>query len=371
MENEKTEKIKLVKNIELTKEKFGDLTTDIEELQETKKELQKKFLENDKELKEKKNLLSKANFENNSLEQQLKESKNIIEQLKEELKLDKITKLNEEFQNEIAKSNEGRMRKIDELKNELEIKANEMEKLITSHEENIRNKDEKIKELTRLLSKAEKNNYDSELISNEKSTKFNSAVEELKNEIMNQKINFENEKRNLQFNNEDYLRKISELKIRCLELEENYNNAVKKINEEVKTNIYTTAPITDNYTSNTNMKIPNENKDVNKITFEGDKNNLGWSHYKAGDIYKTSNLENFNYDPSKFLSNISNYEKPGSYNYGNVNINVDNFSSIYSNSGLGNYNLSNFNMTSNITGGDSSYNEKKNKDSELDKKKNI
>lgn len=228
LENERSEKNKLAKNIETTKEKFSDLTLEIEDLQENKDSLQKKVVDIDKELKEKKNLLKKTNFEKNNMEQQLQEAKTVIDTLKDEIKADKFAKLNEEFQNEIFKSNEERMKKIDELRMQIESKTKEIESNNEMYSENIRAKDDKIKELMRSLSKAESINEQNEKNFNEKVYSLSNTIEQLKSEIQQTKFSFESEKRNAQYQLDDYQRQIKDLQLRLQTSENNYSNLLKK-----------------------------------------------------------------------------------------------------------------------------------------------
>jgi len=228
LEAEKAEKFKMIKSIDITKEKFCDLTLEIEELQESKNTLQKKLLETEKLLKEKKAVLKKTNFDKSSLEQQLQEARYSVETLKEELKLDKYTKLNEEFQNEIAKSNEERLKKVEEIRSQLEAKSKEFERSQEAYSDSLKAKEDRIKELTKLLSKAESVNEQNDKVFNEKVFKLNKAIEQLKAEIQTCKFNAESEKRTLQYQAEESQRAVKDLQIRLKTSDENYSNLIKK-----------------------------------------------------------------------------------------------------------------------------------------------
>jgi len=242
LESEKGEKNKMLKSIEITKEKFVDLIDEIEDLQESKITLQSKLLEAQKALKEKKTMFKKSNFDKSSLEQQLQEAKSAVETLKEELKYDKFTKLNEEFQNEIAKSNEERLKKTEEMRSQLEAKGKECEKSQEVYSQNIKAKDDRLKELTKLLSKAESINGQNERHFNEKVFKLNNALEQQKAELQQAKLNAENEKRNFQYQTEEFQRQVKEMQMRLKSSEENYSNLFKKNYETSSIQVKRAAP---------------------------------------------------------------------------------------------------------------------------------
>ena len=121
-EDESADKIKLVKELDLITKKANDLNNLYNELISDKENLQKRNIECEKELNEKKNILTKMNFENQTLKQKIDNNSSFIESMQDEMKNSKFSKINEDFQNEISKSNEERNRRLKEIEKQISVK---------------------------------------------------------------------------------------------------------------------------------------------------------------------------------------------------------------------------------------------------------
>jgi hypothetical protein len=175
-DGDSVEKSKLIKELELTNKKLIDLNVHFDALQKDKEILQKRNLETENDLNEKKMSLSKLNFELDVLTQKLENSQSFMERMQEDLKNSKLNKINEEFQAEIAKSSEERSKRLKELEKTIAAKNKQIEDLQQQiHEVNLL-KDEKVNELQAVINK--KNAEGKEL-----EYKTNDKVTELKNEI--------------------------------------------------------------------------------------------------------------------------------------------------------------------------------------------
>lgn len=176
IDGDSSDKNRLSKELELAQKKITNLTSENILLGKDKESLQKRTIEIDQELNEKKNLLNKLTFENDVLGLKLDNTNGFINQLQEDNKNSKMNKINEEFQNEIARSNDDRNKRLKEIEKQITLKNKLIEDLQKQNAEITITKDEKISELQSLINKK---NYTEQELEN----KMNNNIQQIMHDI--------------------------------------------------------------------------------------------------------------------------------------------------------------------------------------------
>lgn len=245
-DGDSAEKSKLFKELELANKKFNDINSQFESLQRDKEILQKRSLETENELNEKKMSLSKLNFEMDVLSQKLENSQNIIERMQDEMKNYKLTKINEEFQAEIAKSNEERSKRLKELEKTIAAKNKQIEELQQQIHEVNSLKDDKVNELQAIINKKTAETRELDYKMNDKVTELKNEIEVSRQEIFMFKS--EKERENFEISN-----KYNQLKSDYDTLQVQYSSLQKSFNDFIQTRNSSSATATFNSDSNTNV----------------------------------------------------------------------------------------------------------------------
>ena len=175
-DGDSSDKNRLSKELELAQKKITNLTNENILLGKDKESLQKRTIEIDQELNEKKKLLNKLTFENDVLGLKLDNTNEFINQLQEDNKNSKMNKINEEFQNEIARSNDDRNKRLKEIEKQISLKNKTIEDLQKQIAEITITKDEKISELQSLINKK---NYTEQELEN----KMNNNIQQIMHDI--------------------------------------------------------------------------------------------------------------------------------------------------------------------------------------------
>ena len=308
------DKNKLGKELELTQKKLNDIIFQYDLLIKDKESLQKKNLEIENELNEKKNNLKKFSFENEVLLQKLENNTGLIEKLQENTRNVKISKINEDFQQEITKSNEDRIRRVKEIEKQINLKNNTIEELNQQiHNINLI-KDEKINELQHIINKKTTSDQEMELRMNDYVNQLKNEIDNSKNEIFLFKSEKENEIKSIMFKYNTLKSDYDALMAKCKFIESNYVN--------------------DKNTPNDNFIIPNPENGTNVKNKNIYEKNFGLA-------YKTDDLN---------LDLILNKVKE--INHGGVNNNIfaaiDKKYNMNSTYGRNNQNILNNNIKNNV-----------------------
>lgn len=310
-ESESVDKIKLLKELDYATKKANDLSELYNDLIADKENLQKKNIEIEKELNIKKNVLTKLTFENEVLNQKINNNKTFIESLQEEMKNSKFNKINEEFQNEISKSNDERNKRLKEIEKQISVKNKLIEDLQGEIRDINNEKEKRISELQKIISKKNLDEKDLENKMNEKVADLKGNIEISRQEILNFKNENELEKSNLK-------NEIERLKQENRNLQARYNSLNKSFEDHLNRNV--------------NTYVNNDATSTTKVTnvFNNDNNNY---------------MKSYNANNAPVSS--ANYN---SYSSGNNKTTITNINPISNNSGTSNqgYNSTNI-MKSNPT----------------------
>jgi len=189
-DTDSTEKNKLLKEIEFTQKKFSDISSQYDSLLKDKEILQKRNVEIENELNEKKLALGKLNFEMDVIVQKLENNQIFMEKMQGEMKNSKMSKINEDFQAEISKSNEERNKRMKEFEKTISAKNKQIEELQKQIQDINKVNEGKVAEMQNLLNKKNASEKDLEFKTNDKITELKHEIEVFKQEI----VHFKQEK---------------------------------------------------------------------------------------------------------------------------------------------------------------------------------
>jgi len=297
------EKSKLIKDVELYKKKYEDINIQHEMVKKDKEILQKRNIELENELNEKKMSLSKQNFEMDVILRKLENNEILLEQMQEELKNSNLNKINEEFQSEINKTNEERNKRIKELEKTINAKNKHIEELQKQIQDLNLTKEEKVAELQAIINKK---------ITSEKELEFkmNDKVNELKNEIEISKQEVMLFKDQKEKENVELLNKYNILKADFEQLEK-----ISRLNEKNFQEVHQLK--IDNKNLRTEIYFPSESI-KNKNSVNSNVNDLGNVIYSSNNNVSNYNFSNISTNDQSFKMNTGNQSSQIIYNKSNL-----------------------------------------------------
>jgi chromosome segregation ATPase len=320
-ENESFEKMRLIKELDLIKKKLHDLSDLNNELKSDKENLQKRNIENEKDLNEKKNILTKLKFENDVLRKKVDNNNKFIVTIKDEIKNSKLYKINEDFKIEFSKSFEEKNNKLKENERQICIKNKLIDDLQIEIRDNNNEKVLQISELKKIITK--KNNDEKELLRKINLNEMEKAdldfeINKLKQELNNYQTRYNsiNTRFNEVLNNkyrENIVNKLENSDVYDLNKFNKKNNNIEIFTNNDVNNYSQTFRNDNNYSNLYNMKNIYE-LNVNQ---NNNNNSTSVNHY-------TNNNTNSNINNQNTKSNLDtiSYENTLSY-LGNINSNLN------------------------------------------------
>jgi len=255
-----SEKNKLSKELELSQKKLGDISAQYETMKKEKETLQKRNLDVENELNEKKMSLSKLNFEMDILVQKLESNQTIMENLQDEMKNSKILKINEEFHNEISKTNEERNKRFKELEKTISMKNKMIEELQQQIQDMNIQKDERLTDLQTILNKRASEGKEMEYKMNDEIFELKNAIEISRQEVLLFKN--EKEKENIDIQNKYNLLKSDYeiLEQRLKSREKQYQETIQNMLKSSNSSNYGFVDLINNNLGNSNLNSNSDNK---------------------------------------------------------------------------------------------------------------